>query len=103
MNRKDIHILRMQCATIINSPGNFISYDHKAGEAIKPILCIASFRPSGELIKDLLATRITSVKLMDGREKDGYVSFMLVLRPLFGYTNQKFEDMLCEFFEKYNL
>ncbi|MDR2949204.1 MAG: hypothetical protein LBV71_08340 [Prevotella sp.] len=103
MNRKDIQIQRMQCATIINSPGNFISYDHRAGEAIRPIQCITSFCPPEELMKDILATKIAGITAMDGQEKDGYASFMLVLQPLFGYTNQKFEDMLCEFFEKYNL
>lgn len=103
MIRSDIHIIRMRCASIINSPRNFISYDHNVGEKGLLIKCITTFWTSGGFIKDLLNSKIVSIKIMSGSEKDGYASFILVLKPEFGYTNQKFEDILCELFEKYNL
>ena len=103
MMRSDIKITRMQCASIINSPRNFFSYDHSVGEKEQPIKCITTFWTAGGFIKELLDTKIVSIKIMNGSEKDGYASFILVLKPEFGYTNQKFEDILCELFEKYNL
>ena len=103
MIRSDIHITRMLCASIINSPRNFISYDHSAGEKSQLIKCITTFWTAGGFIKDLLDAKIVSIRIMTGSEKDGYASFILVLKPEFGYTNQKFEDILCELFEKYNL
>lgn len=103
MTRSDIYITRMQCASIIHSSMNFISYDHNAGLKLEPIKCITTFWIDGEFIKDLLQTKIVSIRIMNGNEKDRYACFMLVLKPEFGYTNQKFEDILYELFEKHNL
>jgi|GEM_PF-6535560 len=103
MNRKDIRIVRMECASIIHSPQNFISYDHNAGEKAQPIKCITTFWAAGGFIKDLLDAKIVSVRIMTGNEKEGYASFILVLNPEFGFTNQKIEDIFFELFEKYNL
>lgn len=103
MTRKDIRIVRMQSATIIDSPSNFISYDHRAGEFNEPIQCVKTFSYPVDFIKDLIASKIVNITIIHGDEKDKYASFCIVLKPLFGYTNQKLEDIFCELFEKYNL
>jgi len=103
ITRKDILIARLQCATIINSPTHFFSYDHKAGEKSKPIQCIFSFMIFPEFTKELLSSGIVNVKIFNGFEKEGYSVFSFVLVPQFGYSNQKFEDIICQLFEKYKL
>lgn len=106
MTRKDIHIVRMQSATIIESSLRFISYDHKAGAEEKDIQCIVSFWPPESFIKDLVNSKIIHIKVSFGHRKmtvrESSV-FLFVFTPQFGYTNQKLEDIFCELFEKYNL
>ncbi|MDU1906435.1 MAG: hypothetical protein E6772_16820 [Dysgonomonas sp.] len=103
MNRKDIRIVRMECASIISSAQNFISYNYKAGEENKPILCIMTFDPTESILNDLKSSKIINAEIRLGYKKINYPLSMLTLTPLFGFTNQKLEDIFFELFEKYNL
>lgn len=103
MIRSDIKITRMQSASVIHSPSNFISYDHKAGESNSIIKCITTFYTDGKFLQDLQLAKIITIESIDGQDQQGYASVMLLLKPEFGYTNQKLEDILSELFEKYNL
>jgi len=103
MTRKDINIARLQCATIINSPAHFFSYDHKASIENIPFHCILTFWIIPELTKELLSSGIIKVTNINGFEKGGLSVASLVLSPQFGFTNQKFEDIVCQFFEKHKL
>lgn len=102
MERKDIRIHRLQCATIISSTERFISYDHRAGNEDKPMQCIASFCPPEKFMNDLTGSKIITTGEIFGAAKRWEV-FSFMLSPRFGYTNQKLEDIMCELFEKYNL
>lgn len=100
MTRKDIQIVRMQYATAVHSPKKFITYNHHAGTEGKEIQCFASFWPPDGFIRDLANSRIIRFKETVIKEPD---AFAFVFTPLFGYTNQKLEDIFCELFEKYRL
>lgn len=106
MTRKDIQIVRMQYATAVHSPEKFITYDHHAGAEGNEIQCFTSFWPPDGFIRDLVNSKIIRIKIRQGlkgpviKEPD---VFAFVFTPLFGYTNQKLEDIFCELFEKYRL
>lgn len=103
--RKDITVIHMKSTTGIDSLDNLLTFDHKAGESMKPIECVCLFEIPWGFLEDLRAYKIALVPEAGVLTSNviGYQFAFFTLTPQFGYTNQKLEDILCNLFEKYNL
>lgn len=95
----------MPCATAICSTERLLTFDRKAGENLKPILCICPMWLPQGFITDLEASKIVMLNTehLYGYKKGQYSVWSFLLTPLFGYDNQKLEDLFFELFIKYDL
>lgn len=95
----------MRSVTAIDSENNLLTFDHKAGESMKPIECLCLFYLPWGFLEDIKAAKIVLAPEAGVLRSDviGYEYAFFTLTPQFGYTNQKLEDVLCNLFEKYNL
>jgi hypothetical protein len=98
--RNDIQIIRLKCATIINSSEHFFSYNYKAQGEFN---CILNFCPMSYVLDALEASKIVKVKNRFSFQDDNHESCSLILEPQFGYDNQKFEDVVYSLFENFKL
>lgn len=104
--RKDISVIHMKSTTGIDSENNLLTFDAKAGESMKPIVCLSIFWLPEDFLADILQYKIVTLlkdSLMGYCKKGVSESCSFVLVPEFGYTNQILEDIFCNLFEKCNL
>ena len=98
--KNGIEIIRMQCATIISSHRHFLSYDHRAEGKF---VCILNFCPFSYFREAIEDSKIIKVENAFSFQDDAHESCTLILTPLFGYDNQKFEDIIYSIFLKFKL
>lgn len=103
--RKDISVVHLRSTTAIDSENNLLTFDAKAGESMKPIICMCLFDLPWGFLDDIQTYKIVHAPEAGTLRSDviGYDFAIFTLTPQFGYTNQKLEDILCSLFDKYNL
>lgn len=104
--KKTITVQPNNETVIIDTEKNTLTFDAKAGDSMKPILCNCYFRMPVGFIKDIEASKIIKVDndsivyFWEPKNEDGCYFYMI---PQFGYTNLKLSCVLVSLFEKYEL
>lgn len=101
MTKYNLKVMSLTCATAIYTVNNFFAFNSYDGQNLKPFLCISSTVLPLNFIDDLEISKI--VKLNQGYSHQLEDISSIVLSPLFGFTNQKFVDLLSSLFIKYQL
>lgn len=105
MSRTDIRISHGTVATIVVSTDNVLTFDTADGKNMKQTRCICTFLFPEGFFDDLNNAKILSVikdsiaQIPQGKYSSSSFDFI----PQFGYTNEKFEEILFSLFEKYKL